>query len=134
MPTPLCTAPSILSADFAPLGEEVRAIEVAGADIIIFHLEASRHVDRTLSLIKEHGCKAALVLNPATLLEWLDHVMCKLDIVLRMSVNPDFGGQKFFSSKLGKLRLVRKRIDAHQAAGGGYHGTMRELRRQAAVY
>ena len=166
-------APSILSADFARLGEEVRAIEAAGADlvhfdvmdnhyvpnltigplvceairphvkigidvhlmvepvdaliplfakaganIITFHPEASRHVDRTLAMIREHGCKAGLVFNPATPLEWLDHVMDKLDIVLLMSVNPGFGGQKFIPSTLGKLRAVRQRIAAHEAAGG----------------
>jgi ribulose-phosphate 3-epimerase len=166
-------APSILSADFARLGEEVRAIEAAGADlvhfdvmdnhyvpnltigplvceairphvkigidvhlmvepvdsliplfakaganIITFHPEASKHVDRTLSLIRELGCKAGLVLNPATSVEWLDHVMDKLDIVLLMSVNPGFGGQKFIPSTLAKLRKVRQRIEAHHAKGG----------------
>ena len=166
-------APSILSADFARLGEEVRAIQSAGADlvhfdvmdnhyvpnltigplvceairphvtiaidvhlmvepvdaliplfakaganIITFHPEASRHVDRTLQLIKEHGCKAGLVLNPATSIDWLDHVMDKLDMVLLMSVNPGYGGQKFIPSTLAELRSVRARIDAHRAAGG----------------
>jgi ribulose-phosphate 3-epimerase len=166
-------APSILSADFARLGEEVRAIQTAGADlvhfdvmdnhyvpnltigplvcesirphvkigidvhlmvepvdsliplfakaganIITFHPEASKHVDRTLSLIRELGCKAGLVLNPASPLDWLDHVMDKLDIVLLMSVNPGFGGQKFIPSTLGKLRAVRQRIQTHEAAGG----------------
>ena len=166
-------APSILSADFARLGEEVRAIEAAGADmvhfdvmdnhyvpnltigplvceairphvsipidvhlmvepvddlipmfakaganIISFHPEASRHVDRTVQLFKSHGCKAGLVLNPATSLSVLDHVMDRLDLILLMSVNPGFGGQSFIPSTLGKLREVRARIDAHVAAGG----------------
>ncbi|RFO94889.1 ribulose-phosphate 3-epimerase [Rhodoferax lacus] len=172
-PGVLRLAPSILSADFSRLGEEVRAIERAGADlvhfdvmdnhyvpnltigplvceairphvnipidvhlmvepvdaliplfakaganIITFHPEASRHVDRTLSMIRELGCKAGLVLNPATPLACLDHVMDKLDLVLLMSVNPGFGGQKFIASTLTKLRAVRQRIDAHVAAGG----------------
>lgn len=166
-------APSILSADFSRLGEEVRAIEAAGADLvhfdvmdnhyvpnltmgpmlcqairphvkigidvhlmvepvdelalmfakaganlITFHPEASRHVDRTLQLIRDQGCKAGIVLNPATPLTWLDHVMDKLDIILLMSVNPGFGGQKFIPSTLPKLKAVRERIDAHTAAGG----------------
>lgn len=166
-------APSILSADFARLGEEVRAIEAAGADLvhfdvmdnhhvpnltvgplvceairphvkigidvhlmiepvdalvplfakaganlISFHPEASRHVDRTLQLIRDHGCKAGLVFNPATPLAWLDHVMDKLDLVLLMSVNPGYGGQAFIPSTLGKLRAARERIDAHMAATG----------------
>ena len=170
---PLRIAPSILSADFARLGEEVHAIQTAGADlvhfdvmdnhyvpnltigplvceairphvsilidvhlmvepvdsiiplfvkaganIITFHPEASKHVDRTLSMIRELGCKAGLVLNPATSIEWLDHVMDKVDIILLMSVNPGFGGQKFIPSTLTKLKLVRARIDAHMAAGG----------------
>jgi ribulose-phosphate 3-epimerase len=166
-------APSILSADFARLGEEVRAIEAAGADLvhfdvmdnhyvpnltigplvceairphvgipidvhlmvepvdaliplfakaganlITFHPQASRHVDRTLSLIHELGCKAGLVLNPGTSLHCLEHVMDKLDIILLMSVNPGFGGQKFIPGTLAKLRAVRQRIQAHQAQGG----------------
>jgi len=166
-------APSILSADFARLGEEVRAIEKAGAalvhfdvmdnhyvpnltigplvceairphvqigidvhlmvepvdsliplfakagaNIITFHPEASRHVDRTLQLIRDHGCKAGLVLNPATPVQVLDHVWDKLDMVLLMSVNPGFGGQKFIPGTLAKLRTVRAAINAHMAAGG----------------
>jgi len=166
-------APSILSADFARLGEEVRAIEAAGADLvhfdvmdnhyvpnltigplvceairphvkigidvhlmvepvdaliplfakaganlISFHPEASRHVDRTLQLIRDHGCKAGLVFNPATPLAFMDHVMDKLDLVLLMSVNPGFGGQKFIPSTLPKLREARQRIDAFTADSG----------------
>ncbi len=171
--TVLRLAPSILSADFSRLGEEVRAIEAAGCDlvhfdvmdnhyvpnltigpmiceairphvqipidvhlmvepvdaiiplfakaganIITFHPEASRHVDRSLSMIRELGCKAGLVLNPATPIECLNHVMDKLDMILLMSVNPGFGGQKFIPSTLQKLALVRQKIDAHVGAGG----------------
>ena len=160
-------APSILSADFSRLGDEVRAVERAGADlihfdvmdnhyvpnltvgplvcaalkphvklpldvhlmvkpvdaivpefakagasIISFHPEASDHVDRTIALIREHGCKAGLVLNPATPVSWLDHTLEKLDLVLLMSVNPGFGGQKFIASVLPKIAEVRRRIDA----------------------
>jgi ribulose-phosphate 3-epimerase len=171
--TTIRLAPSILSADFARLGDEVRAIEAAGADlvhfdvmdnhyvpnltigplvceairphvkiaidvhlmvepvdaliplfakaganIITFHPEASRHVDRTLQLIRDHGCKAGLVFNPATPLSLMDHVMDKLDVVLLMSVNPGFGGQKFIPGTLDKLRTARQRIAAHMASGG----------------
>ena len=161
-------APSILSADFARLGEDVTAVLDAGADIvhfdvmdnhfvpnltigplicealrkhgikepidvhlmvepvdriipdfaqagatyITFHPEASRHIDRSLGLIHEEGCKAGLVFNPATPLSWLEHVIDKVDMVLLMSVNPGFGGQKFIPSALDKLREVRKMIDA----------------------
>ncbi len=167
-------APSILSADFARLGEEVRALEAAGADLvhvdvmdnhfvpnltvgplvcaairpqvripidvhlmvepvdrivadfaeaganlISFHPEASRHVDRTLGLIRECGCKAGLVFNPATPLDWLDHTLDKVDLVLLMSVNPGFGGQRFIASVLPKIADVRRRIDAYTARSGG---------------
>jgi ribulose-phosphate 3-epimerase len=160
-------APSILSADFARLGEEVRAVAAAGADlihfdvmdnhyvpnltvgplvcaalrphvslpldvhlmvrpvdrlvadfakaganIISFHPEASEHVDRTIALIKEQGCKAGLVLNPATPLSYLDHTLDKLDLVLLMSVNPGFGGQQFIPSVLPKIEAARRRIEA----------------------
>ena len=83
----------------------------AGADIISFHPEASEHVDRTIGLIHEHGCKAGLVFNPATPLDYLDHVLYRLDLVLIMSVNPGFGGQKFIPHALVKLAEVRRRID-----------------------
>jgi ribulose-phosphate 3-epimerase len=82
----------------------------AGANYITFHPEASRHVDRSLGLIHEHGCKAGLVFNPATPLDWLNHVIDKVDMVLIMSVNPGFGGQKFIPSALDKLREARKII------------------------
>ncbi len=84
----------------------------AGANIISFHPEASHHIDRTIGLIKEQGCKAGLVFNPATPLYYLDHVLDKLDLILIMSVNPGFGGQKFIPEALNKLRAVRQRIDA----------------------
>jgi ribulose-phosphate 3-epimerase len=84
----------------------------AGASLITFHPEASEHIDRTLGLIREQGCKAGLVFNPATPLSYLDHVMDKIDMVLLMSVNPGFGGQSFIASALPKLKEARRRIDA----------------------
>jgi len=159
-------APSILSADFAKLGEEINAVidsgadiihfdvmdnhyvpnltigplvceairpltdsiidvhlmvepvdriipdfAKAGANIISFHPEATKHIDRTIGLIKEQGCKAGMVFNPATPLDYLDHVIDKLDLILIMSVNPGFGGQKFIPEALNKLKAARKRID-----------------------
>ena len=83
----------------------------AGANIISFHPEASEHIDRTIGFIKEHGCKAGLVFNPATPLDYLGHVLDRLDLVLLMSVNPGFGGQKFIPEALNKLRSVRKLIN-----------------------
>jgi ribulose-phosphate 3-epimerase len=95
-----------------PVDALVPAFAAAGANLIGFHPEASRHVDRTLSLIRDHGCQAGLVLNPATPLCHLDHVMDRLDLILLMSVNPGFGGQSFIPSTLPKLAQVRARIDA----------------------
>jgi ribulose-phosphate 3-epimerase len=90
----------------------------AGANVITFHPEASEHVDRTLALIRESGCKAGLVFNPATPLDAMDHVMDKLDVVLLMSVNPGFGGQKFIPQALAKLRTVRAKVDAYRRETG----------------
>ncbi|HUN93943.1 MAG TPA: ribulose-phosphate 3-epimerase [Burkholderiaceae bacterium] len=101
-----------------PVDSLVAPFAKAGAGLISFHPEASRHVDRTLAMIRDHGCKAGLVLNPATPLAWLDHVMDKLDLVLLMSVNPGFGGQSFIDATLPKLRDVRRRIDDYARATG----------------
>ena len=90
----------------------------AGANVITFHPEASEHVDRSLALIREAGCQAGLVFNPATPLDYMDHVMDRLDIVLLMSVNPGFGGQKFIPETLNKLRLARQKLDAYEAKSG----------------
>jgi ribulose-phosphate 3-epimerase len=95
-----------------PVDRLVQDFAKAGANIISFHPEASDHVDRTLSLIREHGCKAGLVFNPATPLAWLDHALDKLDLVLLMSVNPGFGGQQFIPSVLPKIAEARRRIAA----------------------
>ncbi len=94
-----------------PVDRIVPDFAKAGANIISFHPEASAHIDRTIGLIKDQGCLAGLVFNPATPLHYLDHVLDKLDLVLIMSVNPGFGGQKFIPEALNKLKAVRKRID-----------------------
>ena len=101
-----------------PVDSLVPMFAKAGANIITFHPEASDHVDRTLALIRDQGCKAGLVFNPATPLGWMDHVMDKLDIVLLMSVNPGFGGQSFITEALNKLADARARIDAWSQATG----------------
>jgi len=85
----------------------------AGANIITFHPEGSEHIDRSLSLVRDSGCKSGLVFNPATPLDYLDHVMDKIDMVLLMSVNPGFGGQKFIPETLNKLKIARQKIDAY---------------------
>jgi ribulose-phosphate 3-epimerase len=95
-----------------PVDRIVPDFAKAGADIISFHPEASEHIDRTIALIKDHGCKAGLVFNPATPLGYLDHVLGKIDLVLIMSVNPGFGGQSFIPEALNKLRAARSRIAA----------------------
>lgn len=101
-----------------PVDRIVPDFAKAGANIISFHPEGSEHIDRTLGLIREQGCKAGLVFNPATSLSYLDHVMDKIDLILIMSVNPGFGGQKFIPEALNKIKAARQRIDAHQQAGG----------------
>ena len=95
-----------------PVDRIVPDFAAAGASYISFHPEATEHVDRTIGLIREHGCLPGLVLNPATPLDWLDYTLDKLDLVLLMSVNPGFGGQQFIPSVLGKIREVRRRVAA----------------------
>lgn len=106
------TAPIDVHLMVKPVERLIPEFAAAGADYITFHPEATDHIDRTLQLIKNCGCKAGLVFNPATPLSYLDYVMDKLDIILLMSVNPGFGGQSFIPSTLKKLREVRSRIDA----------------------
>ncbi|MCD8504581.1 MAG: ribulose-phosphate 3-epimerase [Burkholderiaceae bacterium] len=101
-----------------PVDALVPMFAKAGANVITFHPEASHHVHRTLALIRDHGCKAGLVFNPATSLSWMDHVMDQLDIILLMSVNPGFGGQSFIESTLPKLSEARQRIDRHLERDG----------------
>jgi ribulose-phosphate 3-epimerase len=109
---PLTHVPIDVHLMVKPVDRMVPEFARAGADIITFHPEASEHIDRTIDLIHDHGCKAGLAFNPATPLAWLDHVLGKLDLVLIMSVNPGFGGQKFIGAVLPKLRAARRRIDA----------------------
>lgn len=106
------TAPIDVHLMVSPVDDLIRKFMDAGASYITFHPEASKHVDRSLQLIRDGGCKAGLVFNPATSLQYMDYVMDKLDMVLLMSVNPGFGGQKFIPGTLDKLREARKRIDA----------------------
>ena len=102
----------------SPVDRMIHDFAKAGADVITFHPEASEHVDRSLSLIRESGCQAGLVFNPATSLDYLDYVMDKVDVILLMSVNPGFGGQKFIPATMGKLRQARARIDAYARESG----------------
>ena len=106
------TAPIDVHLMVKPVDRIVPDFAKAGASVISFHPEGSEHIDRTIQLIKDSGCKAGLVFNPATPLSYLDYVLDKIDLVLLMSVNPGFGGQSFIPSALDKLRQVRERIDA----------------------
>jgi ribulose-phosphate 3-epimerase len=115
---PLTTAMIDVHLMVKPVDRIVPDFARAGANIITFHPEGSEHVDRTLSLIRESGCQAGLVFNPATPLDHMDYVMDKLDVVLLMSVNPGFGGQKFIPATLDKLKAARARIDAYQRESG----------------
>ena len=115
---PLTEAPIDVHLMVKPVDSLVPMVAKAGANLITFHPEGSEHVDRTLALIRDCGCKAGLVFNPATPLHHLDHVMDKLDMILIMSVNPGFGGQSFIPQALNKLREARRRIDAYREATG----------------
>lgn len=115
---PITKAPIDVHLMVKPVDAIVPMFAKAGADIITFHPEASEHIDRTLGLIRECGCRAGLVFNPATPLSYLDYVMDKLDMILLMSVNPGFGGQSFIPATLDKLRAARQRIDAYAEKSG----------------
>ena len=115
---PVSTVPIDVHLMVEPVDDMIRAFIEAGADIISFHPEASRHIDRSLQLIKNAGRQAGLVLNPATPVYVLEHVLDKLDMVLLMSVNPGFGGQSFIPHTLDKLRRVRSLLDDYQAQTG----------------
>ncbi|MDB5808587.1 MAG: ribulose-phosphate 3-epimerase [Betaproteobacteria bacterium] len=109
---PHTTAPIDVHLMVKPVDRIIPDFAKAGANIISFHPEASEHIDRTIGIIKEHGCKAGLVFNPATPLDYLDYVIDKLDLILIMSVNPGFGGQQFIPTALQKLRAARAKITA----------------------
>lgn len=115
---PYATVPIDVHLMVEPVDDLIKSFATAGANIITFHPEASKHVDRSLSLIHDSGCQAGLVLNPATPLTILEHVLDKLDMVLLMSVNPGFGGQKFIPHTLEKIRKTRELIDAYSARSG----------------
>ena len=115
---PCTKAPIDVHLMVKPVDRIIPDFAKAGANIITFHPEASDHVDRSLSLIRDAGCQAGLVFNPATPLDLMDYVMDKLDVVLLMSVNPGFGGQKFISGTLAKARLARAKLDAYEKASG----------------
>ncbi|MCK2089758.1 ribulose-phosphate 3-epimerase [Thauera aromatica] len=115
---PHTTAPIDVHLMVKPVDRIIPDFARAGADIITFHPEASEHIDRSLGLIRDAGCQAGLVFNPATPLHHMDHVMDRLDVVLLMSVNPGFGGQAFIPETLDKLRAVRARLDAYEARSG----------------
>ena len=109
---PHTSAPIDVHLMVQPVDALIEGFAKAGADVISFHPEASAHLDRSLALIRDLGCKAGLALNPATPIDWLDHVLPRLDVILVMSVNPGFGGQSFIETALPKLRAIRERIDA----------------------
>ena len=115
---PHTTAPIDVHLMVRPVDRIIPDFAKAGANIITFHPEASDHIDRSLALIRDHGCQAGLVFNPATPLHFLDHVMDLVDVVLLMSVNPGFGGQKFIPGTLAKLRATRARLDAYERDSG----------------
>ncbi|RQW25329.1 ribulose-phosphate 3-epimerase [Rhodobacteraceae bacterium CH30] len=115
---PHTTAPIDVHLMVKPVDALAAMFAKAGADIITFHPEGSEHIDRTLGLIRDAGCKAGLVFNPATSLSYLDHVMDKIDMILIMSVNPGFGGQSFIPEALNKIRAARTRIDEYTAKTG----------------
>ena len=115
---PCTTVPIDVHLMVKPVDRIIPDFAEAGANIITFHPEATEHVDRSLSLIRDSGCQGGLVFNPATPLEFMDHVMDKLDIVLLMSVNPGFGGQRFIPGTLAKARLARAKLDAYEKVSG----------------